>query len=148
LSFPASAVAQEQAAPDSAAQADSTFPQPPFSAGGAFWRSLIIPGWAQSELGAKSRGAFYFFAEAFSLFMVARTEIRLQHAERNLPSDHGVLISRRQQKEDWIALAVFWAFFAAADGWVSVHLYGFDEKTSVTPGGLSAEVTFRIPFAP
>jgi hypothetical protein len=127
---------------------DSIFPEPPLSPGGAFIRSLVIPGWAQAELGAESRGALYFFAEAFSLFMVARTQIRLSHAERNLPEDDPLVQGRRQQREDWIAMAVFWSFFAAADGWISVHLYGFDERTGLEPEQVAFGVSIRIPLGP
>lgn len=132
LAVPPALVAQEAETPPPA-QADSVFPRPPISAGGAFFRSLFLPGWAQAELGHEARGAFYFFAESFSLFMIARTQERLAHAERTLPEDSGTISSRRQQREDWIALAVFWAFFSAADAWVSVQLFGFEERTEMAP---------------
>jgi hypothetical protein len=144
---PATLTAQqeEEAAP---APRDTLFSEPPISPGGAFLRSLVIPGWAQAELGAESRGAFYFFVQAFSIFMVARTQIRLASAERSLPEDHPLVISRRQQREDWVALAVFTAFFAGADGWVSVHLWGFDERTGLTPEQPGIEVGVKIPIGP
>lgn len=144
---PATLVAQQEQAAEPA-RPDSIFPEPPLSPGGAFLRSLVIPGWAQAELGAEARGALYFFAEAFSLFMVARTQIRLAHAERRLPDDDPLVLGRRQQREDWMALAVFWAFFAAADGWISVHLYGFDERTGLEPEQVALTVSFRIPLGP
>jgi hypothetical protein len=145
--LPRAALAQQQeAAP--AERPDSLFPQPPLSPGGAFIRSLVIPGWAQAELGATSRGAFYFFAEAFSLFMVARSQIRLAQAERTEPEGSLVISSRRQQKEDWIALAVFWALFAGADGWISVQLYGFDERTGIGPEEVALEFGWKIPLGP
>jgi hypothetical protein len=147
IQTPATLVAQQEQAAGPV-RPDSLFPEPPISPGGAFLRSLVIPGWAQAELGAEARGAFYFFAEAFSLFMVARTQIRLDHAERNLPDDDPLVLGRRQQREDWIAMAVFWAFFAAADGWVSVHLYGFDERTGLEPEQVAFGVSFRIPLGP
>jgi hypothetical protein len=144
---PGTLSAQEEQAAEPA-QTDTLFPEAPFSAGGAFWRSVVIPGWAQAELGAESRGAFYFLAEAFSIFMVARSQIRLSHAQRTLSNDNPVTISRRQQREDWAALAVFWALFAGADGWVSVHLYGFDERTGVGPDDVAIGIGWKIPFGP
>jgi hypothetical protein len=146
---PGGLVAQQPEAPAPQAPADSFFPRPPISSGGAFFRSLAIPGWGQAELGHYGRGAFYFLAETFSLFMIARTQIRLNHAERNLPPDNSVVKSRRQQKEDWIALAVFWAVFSGADAWVSVQLFGFDDRTGISPEGESAFlVGWKIPFGP
>lgn len=145
---PTIAAAQQESAPAEVAPPDTLFTPPPLSPGGAFLRSLVLPGWAQSELGAESRGAFYFLAESFSLFMVARTQIRLDWAERTRPADSGLIESRKQQREDWIALAVFTAFFAAADGWVSVHLFGFDERTGLSPEDVAIGVGWKIPLGP
>lgn len=147
LAFAGSLTGQETPS-DTTAPVDSFFPQPPISAGGAFLRSLVIPGWAQAELGAETRGAFYFLAESFSLFMVARTQLRLEHAMRTEPKDSPLIDSRQQQKEDWIALAVFWAFFSAADGWISVHLFGFDDRTGLSPEDVAFRVGWKIPFGP
>jgi hypothetical protein len=144
---PEPAAAQEEPAREEAVL-DSIFTQPPLSPGGAFLRSLVLPGWAQSELGAESRGALYFFAETFSLFMVARTQVRLDWAERMEPQDPGLIEARKQQREDWIALAVFTAFFAAADGWISVHLFGFDERTGLQPEDVAVGVGWKIPLGP
>lgn len=155
LSAPDTSIAQRVQLPDTivtdtsaAAQAEAEVRKPPFSAGGAFLRSLVLPGWAQAELGHESRGAFYFLAETFSLYMIARTQIRLDHAERTLPADDDIISSRKQQREDWIALAIFWAFFSAADGWVSLQLYGFEDVTGVRPGETAFLVGWSIPFGP
>jgi hypothetical protein len=145
---PTLAAAQEEPGQAEATPADSIFSKPPLSPGGAFLRSFVLPGWAQAELGAESRGALYFFIESFSLFMVARTQARLSWAERTRPEDSGLVESRKQQREDWIALAVFTAFFAAADGWVSVHLYGFEERTGVAPEDIAIGIGWKIPIGP
>jgi hypothetical protein len=142
-------VVEAQQAQDAQAQVlpDSGFSKPPLTPGGAFIRSLVIPGWAQSELGAHTRGAFYFLVESFAILMVARSQIRLSHVERAEPWNEGLIESRKDQREDWLAIAVFTAFFSAADGFVSVHLWGFDERTDLEPG-VSAAVSVNIPFAP
>ena len=147
VTAPAVVVAQQ--AQDAQAQVlpDSGFSKPPLTPGGAFIRSLVIPGWAQSELGAHTRGAFYFLVEAFAILMVARSQIRLSHTERAEPWNEGLIESRKDQREDWLAIAVFTAFFSAADGFVSVHLWGFDERTGLEPG-VTAAVSVTIPFAP
>lgn len=147
---PATLLAQQPEAAPATQQPDTLFTPPPLSPGGAFLRSLVIPGWAQAELGFETRGAFYFLAEAFSLFMVARSQIRLSHAERTAvdPETSGLVSARRQQREDWIALAVFWAFFSAADGWVSVQLFGFEERTGLRPEDVAFQVGWKIPIGP
>lgn len=146
--LPGSLPAQEESAERAPAQPDSSFPQSPLTPGGAFIRSLVIPGWAQAELGAQSRGALYFFVEAFSIFMLARTKIRLDHAELTELENPGLVDARQQQLEDWAAIAVFTALFSAADGWISVQLFGFDERTGLRPEGLAFSVGWKVPFGP
>lgn len=127
------------AVPVSAAHAQQKTPfapdtvAPPIGPGGAFWRSLVVPGWGQAELGAETRGAAYFLAEGFSVWMWARAQRRLDHARRSLPEDDPLVESRKQQREDWITLSVFLAFFNAADAWVTAHLYGFETKAIPVP---------------
>lgn len=143
--------AQDRSAVEIRPRADTTVRRPPpISPLGAFGRSLILPGWAQAELEAPGRGAFYFLMEATSLWMWFRTQQRLDHARRTLPEDDGLIESRKQQREDWIALSIFWAFFSAADGWVSVHLWGFEEITGRRPpdGEVSIDLGWKIPFSP
>lgn len=147
LAPPAAATAQQRVPPQ--AQADTLARRKaPISPGGAFFRSLVIPGWAQVELGAEVRGAVYFLAWSTSLVLWARTQQRLDHARRTLGEDDPLVEGRTDQREDWIALAIFWAFFAGADGWVSSHLYGFEDVTGAGPGEVSFQVGWRIPFGP
>ncbi len=146
LVVPAAATAQEAVPPR--AQADTLARRKaPISPGGAFFRSLAIPGWAQVELGSEVRGAVYFLAWSTSLVLWARTQQRLDHARRTLGEDDPLVESRTDQREDWIALTIFWALFAGADGWVTSHLYGFEDVTT-RPGEVSFQVGWRIPFGP
>lgn len=147
---PADTTGPLQAGPERDEAVDTLFQRrPPLSPGGAFARSLILPGWAQAELGSPGRGAFYFLMEATSLWMWFRTQARLDHADRTLPEDADLIRARKQQREDWIALAIFWAFFSAADGWISVHLWGFEEVTGERPPDqVSIDLGWKIPFAP
>lgn len=112
---------------------------------GAFLRSLILPGWGQSEIGAPERGVIYFALEAGSLWMVLKSQHRLEQAyEREdilkrtgvIPETQttGLVHSRRAQREDWIALSVFWLFFSGADAFVGAHLRDFDAQVGSAPG--------------
>ncbi len=127
--------AQEAAPPEAPAPAAQE--EAPLSPWGAFWRSLLIPGWGQSELDAKTRGAFYFVAEGTSAWMWVRTQRRLDQARRSVlegfVEDDPLVRARKQQREDWITLTVFWAFFNAADAWVTAHLHGFEAKPIPMP---------------
>jgi hypothetical protein len=74
-----------------------------------------------------------------------------------LRSDPGVeqarnlVEARRSQREDWIALALFFILIGGVDAFVSAHLQDFPEPLTVEPvgspgGGLGLEVGVRIPW--
>jgi len=112
---------------------------------GAFLRSLVLPGWGQSEIGAPERGIVYFALEAGSLWMVLKSQHRLNQAyDREeilkrtgaIPETQttGLVRSRRAQREDWVALSVFWLFFSGADAFVGAYLRDFDASVQAGPG--------------
>lgn len=63
----------------------------------------------------------------------------------------GLVFSRRQQLEDWVALAAFLVLLSGADAFVSAHLRDFPPPVAVEaaigPGG-SIELGFRLPVGP
>jgi hypothetical protein len=144
--------AQEPATPDSARNAEITQSQdtvtpvvveaspasidsvgPPVTPMGAFFRSLILPGWGQAAADQPIRGAFYFTMEATSLWMLFKTQAKLDAAKR--AGDDDLVAARQDQKEDWIVMAVFWALFSGVDAWVSAHLWDFEGAVVPPPDG-------------
>ncbi len=61
------------ASPDSlqAVEAQESSGRP--SAGWAFARSMVIPGWGQAVVGSPGRGAFYFTVQSLSVWMILKT---------------------------------------------------------------------------
>ena len=117
---------------------------PPVSAMGAFWRSLVLPGWGQAKVGQPGRGAFYFTMEAASLWMLFKTSQKKAAAER--AGDEDLAAARQDQKEDWIVLAVFWALFSAVDAWVSAHMWDFESAVIPPPDGSpGAAIQYSVP---
>lgn len=128
------------------------------SARGALIRSMILPGWGQSYVGAPGRGAVYFALEAGSLWMTYKTVRAVSSAKRverwmrdtgQLEENErfGLVESREEQREDWIALSVFWMLAAGADAYVAAQLADFEEHIGVRPsasGGVQLEA--RVPF--
>jgi hypothetical protein len=100
---------------------------------GAFFRSLILPGWGQASVDQPVRGAFYFTMEAASLWMLFKAESKLRAAER--AGDEDLAAARKEQKEDWIVMAVFWALFSGVDAWVSTHMWDFEGVVVPPPDG-------------
>jgi hypothetical protein len=125
---------------------------------GALVRSLVLPGWGQTYVGAPGRGAIYFAAEAGSLWMVYKSRQQLRAArvlERHLQetgslaaTDRLALVtSREAQQEDWITLAIFILFFSGADAYVAAQLADFDERFGVrqsASGGVQLEARFPV----
>jgi hypothetical protein len=100
---------------------------------GAFFRSLILPGWGQFAADRPGRGVFYVTAQTATLYMVIRTQRRINRADDN--GDTGLADSRREQREDWIVLAAFWSLASAVDAWVSAHMWGFEGEVVPPPDG-------------
>ena len=63
----------------------------------------------------------------------------------------GLVFSRRQQLEDWVALAAFLVLLSGADAFVSAHLRDFPApvvvEAAIGPGG-SIELGLRLPVGP
>lgn len=52
----------------------------PASPGGAFLRAVLVPGWGHASIGSYTRGGFYFLAETATVWMMLRTNERLDGA--------------------------------------------------------------------
>jgi len=112
---------------------DSVRPVPPVTPGGAFLRSLIIPGWGQSRLGRNVTGGIFLLWEGVCATMVWKTQWQLDYAR-----ERGKFVaSHRQEREDWIVLLVFNHLLAGAEAYVSANLYDFPAalKLRALPGG-------------
>jgi hypothetical protein len=104
----------------------------------AFFRSVLIPGWGQLAADQPVRGAFYFAMQTATVYMVFRTQNRIDDAEGEALKE-----SRREQREDWLVLAGFWALASGVDAWVSAQMWGFEGEVVPPPGG-SAGVALRM----
>jgi hypothetical protein len=151
------------------------------SAGGAFARSMVVPGWGQAAAGSPGRAAFYFAVQSVTMWMILKTTKtvgsardivamrRVDATERlmadplvdpvDLPTlleaDLGVVDAlqlqeiRRQQREDWIAFAVFFLLLGGADAFVTAHLADFPEPLEAVIRPLpemGVEFGFRVAF--
>jgi hypothetical protein len=56
----------------------------PMSAGGAFLRSILLPGWGQAAFGAYTRGGIYFSGWTGNWFMNFKNQVRLTEARNRL----------------------------------------------------------------
>jgi hypothetical protein len=130
---------------------------PPVSPRGAFFRSLVLPGWGQTYVGAPGRGVVYFSLFAGSAWMsfVARRQLldaRRQEdwlheiGELEEDEDSGFVLAREQQFEDWAALSIFLLFLSGADAYVAAYLSDFDERIGIGADEAgSLELRVRLP---
>ena len=52
------------------------------SPGGAFLRSVLVPGWGHAAAGSYTRGAFYLVGQGMTTWMLFKTNARLDQARR------------------------------------------------------------------
>jgi len=144
LLLPAPDTASIAAAPSSAAVDSVPLIRPPVSAMGAFWRSLLIPGWGQAKLGRKTAGAFFIAAEGVTLGMVLTTSSQLDYLEA---TNSGSVDSKKQQHEDWLVLLGLNHLLAAMEAYVSAHLWDFPGDLSIQAaphGGVAGAVSMPV----
>ena len=149
---PAPAAAPDTLAqrPDSQARprrerGDSVRPVPPITPGGAFARSLLIPGWGQARLGRHLTGALFVAFEGAAVAMVWKANWQL-----NFARVRGKYVkSHRQEREDWIALLVFNHLFAATEAFVAANLWDFPKDLHIrvvpAPGGAGFGISVPLP---
>ena len=135
-------VARDTARPRSIA-VDSTL-LPPVTPMGAFWRSLLIPGWGQAKLGRKLTGGMMVAWEGVTLGMTLKTSHELAYFENTHSS---LVAAKEQERQDWLVLLVFNHLFSGLEAYVSAHLWDFppDLKIQALPRGVGASVTLPLP---
>jgi len=124
---------------------DSVRPVPPISPGGAFVRSLLVPGWGQAVLGRHLTGGLFVAFEGAAIAMVWKANWQL-----NFARERGKYVkSHRQEREDWIALLVFNHLFAAAEAYVAANLWDFPKDLHLravpAAGGVGVGVSVPLP---
>jgi hypothetical protein len=111
------------------AKGDSARPVPPITPGGAFLRSLILPGWGQARLQRNVTGGLFLLWEGVCATMVWKAEWQLRYARAR----HKFVASHTQEREDWITLLVFNHLLAGAEAYVSANLYDFPKGLTIRP---------------
>lgn len=108
--------------------------EPPVSPLGAALRSLVLPGWGQSVLGRRATGAVFVFWEGIAAFMTLKSVHQLHYQEA---IDAETVEGKRQEVEDWVVLLAFNHLVAAAEAFVSAHLWDFpgDLQVRALPDG-------------
>lgn len=123
-----------------AAPVDTTVMVRPVSPMGAFFRSLLIPGWGQAKLNRKLTGGIFVAWEGVTLGMTLKTSHELNYLRR---TGSGRVEVKEQEKEDWIVLLAFNHLLSALEAYVSAHLWDFpgDLEMRAVPGGVGGQMS-------
>jgi hypothetical protein len=125
-------LAAQQSAETRPPTADSTHRISPI---GAFWRSLVIPGWGQAATGRWVTGAVFTAWEGVCITMTFKTQGEAEHIRA---SGAGHITTKKQEVQDWTILWFFNHLFAGAEAFVAAHLIDFppDLHIRAVPRGL------------
>lgn len=135
----ASPVVRSEARPAAAEDEARSGPAPM----SAFLRSVLVPGWGQLAADQPVRAAVYFTLQTATVYMVIRSYNRIDEAE-----GEGLKEARREQREDWLVLAGFWALASGIDAWVSAQMWGFEGEVVPPPDGSAGlAVRMSVPVA-
>jgi hypothetical protein len=106
---------------------------------GAFFRSLLIPGWGQAKLNRKLTGGIFVAWEGVTLGMTLKTSHELNYLRR---TGSGRVEVKEQEKQDWIVLLAFNHLLSALEAYVSAHLWDFPEDLEfrAVPGGVGGRL--------
>jgi hypothetical protein len=138
LSWPAAMAAQDSTPP--AAPVVDTARHRPVSPMGAFFRSLLVPGWGQAKLDRKLTGGIFVAWEGVTLGMTLKTSHELHYLRR---TGSGRVETKEQEREDWIVLMAFNHLLSGLEAYVSAHLWDFPEdlKLRAVPGGVGGQLS-------
>ena len=124
---------------------DTIYRRAPVSPMGAFFRSLLVPGWGQAKLDRRIPAGIFLAWEGVTLGMSLKADRELQYLKARGDSTEAI-DNKRQEREDWLILLAFNHLFAGLEAYVASHLWDFPEELEVraSPRGVGAVVTVPI----
>jgi len=106
---------------------------------GAFWRSLLLPGWGQAKTGRPVTGALFVTWEGVAAMRTLKAQQETHYLKQSGSDNLG---AKRQEVQDWLVLWIFNHLFSGAEAYVSAHLQDFPRelKVRVIPNGVGISV--------
>ena len=107
--------------------------------GGAFRRSLLLPGWGQAVTGRHTAGALFVAWEGVTAMMTLKAQREADYMDRIGAAG---LKAKRQEVQDWMVLWIFNHLFAGAEAYVAGHLRDFPKDLQIesVPGGVGLSI--------
>ena len=109
------------------------------SPGGAFRRSVLLPGWGQAATGRHTTGALFVAWEGVTAMMTLKAQREADYFKQIGATG---LKHKRQEVQDWLVLWIFNHLFSGAEAFVSAHLQDFPRELKIqsVPGGVGIAV--------
>jgi hypothetical protein len=111
---------------------------------GAFWRSLLLPGWGQAATGRPVTGVVFVAWEGMTAMMTLKAQQETHYLKETGSNN---LSAKRQEVQDWLVLWIFNHLFSGAEAFVSAHLQDFPRELHVqaVPHGLGISLPVPRP---
>ncbi len=139
-SIPADSISPAATVPDSLAAR-------PIKPLGAFWRSLLVPGWGQLKVGRKVTAGLFVVTEGITLGMSLKANQDLGYLRR-IGADSAAIAAKVRTREDWYVLLAVNHLLAGLEAFIAAHLLDFPAELRVerAPGRLDAGVAIPLRF--
>jgi hypothetical protein len=140
---------------DAAVPPPDTIPTPiadsvvrPVGPFGAFWRSLLIPGWGQLKVGRKMTAGLFVLTEGITVGMSIKANRDLGYLRR-IGADSAAIAAKVRAREDWYVLLAVNHLLAGLEAFIAAQLLDFPAELHVerAPGRVDAgfSVPMRLP---
>jgi hypothetical protein len=115
---------------------------------GAFFRSVLVPGWGQLHVGRKLTAGLFVVTEGVTLGMSIKANSDVRDLRRQ-GADSAAIAAKVRTREDWYVLLAVNHLLAGLEAFIAAHLTDFPAELRVerSPGGVNASVAvpLRLP---
>ena len=140
--------AAAKAISDTIARAIADSGQRPVAPFGAFWRSLLVPGWGQLKVGRKMTAGLFVITEGITVGMSIKANRDLGYLRRT-GADSAAIAAKVRAREDWYVLLAVNHLLAGLEAFIAAQLLDFPAELHVerSPGRVDAGVSLpmRLP---
>ncbi|HET8625665.1 MAG TPA: hypothetical protein VFM14_19065 [Gemmatimonadales bacterium] len=112
---------------------------------GAFWRSLLVPGWGQLKVGRKMTAGLFVITEGITVGMSIKANRDLGYLRR-IGADSASIAAKVRTREDWYVLLAVNHLLAGLEAFIAAQLLDFPAELHVerTPGRIDAGVSVPL----
>ncbi|MGH7517224.1 MAG: hypothetical protein ACREOC_07115 [Gemmatimonadales bacterium] len=147
-SVPADTIRTDSIAADSlspAATVPDSLTARPIRPLGAFWRSLLVPGWGQLKVGRKVTAGLFVVTEGLTLGMSLKANQDLGYLRR-IGADSAAIAAKVRTREDWYVLLAVNHLLAGLEAFIAAHLVDFPAELRVERAPGRVDAGFAVPL--